>query len=332
MNALLGVKLDIKLSEDSLILHGSRNESVGSVLRGTVVLQLKRETCVDYISLKLKGKAETIWPSTFLVSALSSCERQNLVLYNWNFLPVNGGSFTLSPGEHEYPFEFIFNGFLPESVRIKNGQVKYKLVAAIGRSVLKPNLTCEKELLVRRFTQPSLLHINQNYPIVDSWENMLDYTVFISHRMISLSDTLSIFLTFLPKGPDVRVKNVTFLLLEQLTLRRTKSSKHQVDTRWFNLQPKLEEPRTSYNRSYTIQFPQADVEKIHFDCNTELIEITHKLQARVTFSTGKSTNAIVIKVPLHIMAESLEKIGESPPPYDHLPLVSFSSSPPPYLV
>ncbi|KAK9766077.1 hypothetical protein K7432_005101 [Basidiobolus ranarum] len=331
MNVLLGIKLDIQLSEDCLILHGSRNESVGSVLRGTVVVQLKREIVLNFMTLKLKGKTEIMWPKSFAGSALTSCERQNLVLYHWNLLPVKEGPFTLSAGEHRYSFEFIFNGFLPETIRIKNGQVKYKLVAVMGRNALRPNLVCEKELVVRRFAQPSLLDINQTYPIVDSWEDMLDYTIFVSHRMISLSDSLSVFLTFLPKGPEVRVKHITFFLLEFLTLRRTKSNKRQVNTRWFNLRSKIEEPRTSYNRSYTINFPKGQEEKVHFDCNTELIEITHKLQVRVTFSAGKSINAIVIKIPLHVMPESLEMMGESPPRYDQLPVMNLSSVlPPPY--
>ncbi|ORX96520.1 hypothetical protein K493DRAFT_407205 [Basidiobolus meristosporus CBS 931.73] len=331
MNRFLGVKLDIQLSEDCLILHGSRNESVGSVLRGSVVLHIKKEVCVSFMTLKLKGKTEILWPKTFAGNVLTSYERQNLVLYHWNLLPIEEGPFTLAPGEHRYSFEFIFNGFLPETIRIKNGLVKYKLVAVMGRNTLRPNLVSEKELVVRRFAQPSLLDINQTYPIVDTWENMLDYTIFISHRMIALSDSLSVFLTFLPKGPEIKVKHITFFLLEFLTLRRTKSNKRQVNTRWFSLRSRIEEPRTSYNRSYSVSFPREHEEKVHFDCNTELIEITHKLQVRVTFSAGKSVNAIVVKVPIHIMPESFEMMGESPPCYEQLPVMNLPSiSPPPY--
>ncbi|ORX66397.1 hypothetical protein K493DRAFT_364579 [Basidiobolus meristosporus CBS 931.73] len=329
--------LDIRLSQNTLILLGSRNESAGSVLHGVVHLNLKRETCIDFVSLKLKGKAETFWPSAFVANPLANYERQNLVLYTWDLLPAKDGPFTLPPGEHQYPFEFVFNGFLPESVQIKNGQVKYKLVAALGRGLLKPNLICERELKVCRFAQPSVF--NTTYPIVDTWENMLDYTIFISHQVISLFDSLSVFLTFLPKNPEVRVKGITFELMENLTLRQTKSGKSQVDTRWYTLNSKLEETRFSYSRSYAVTFPPT--EKIHFDCSTELIEISHKLQARVTFSAGKTVNAIVIKVPLSIMAASLETMSENPPRYDQIPLpaschsellpVHFSDPlPPPY--
>lgn len=54
-------QLKIHLESDTIILHGSPEESVGSVLRGCIVLNVKETMKVKAITLNLMGKIKVQW-------------------------------------------------------------------------------------------------------------------------------------------------------------------------------------------------------------------------------------------------------------------------------
>ena len=54
-------ELQIHLDNDTLIMHGSQQESSGCVLRGHVRLNLKEATKFKSITLRLVGKIKVAW-------------------------------------------------------------------------------------------------------------------------------------------------------------------------------------------------------------------------------------------------------------------------------
>lgn len=51
----------IRLENDTLIMHGSRTESVGCVLRGQLVLAITEPTKIKEIKLSFQGKSKVGW-------------------------------------------------------------------------------------------------------------------------------------------------------------------------------------------------------------------------------------------------------------------------------
>ncbi|RIA90722.1 hypothetical protein C1645_823018 [Glomus cerebriforme] len=159
--------IEIKLFDPVIVFRGNVNESVGSVLRGEIILTLNKPTKITCIELKFSGKTKI-----FCLNAFGTVDKYNeeIISQNINFLshstslipssstpsssasPSSSSStsssssfpiklfskplfssrnkkkfLTFSSGIHKLSFEYHIPGSLPESITTEFGLIKYKL-------------------------------------------------------------------------------------------------------------------------------------------------------------------------------------------------------------
>ncbi|KAI9318635.1 hypothetical protein BX666DRAFT_2026072 [Dichotomocladium elegans] len=133
--------LSIRIDSPTVILGDAESSSL---LRGTVVLDLKEPTRFKAVRLVLVGRARLQWRDNAIKRTVLSRE--------WSFLPAGSTShpLLLPVGEHTWPFETMLEGHLPESVQGSSyGEIEYHLKAEGVRPIVK-NLVCRMPLQVWR--------------------------------------------------------------------------------------------------------------------------------------------------------------------------------------
>uniref|UniRef100_A0A3B3SGR5 Uncharacterized protein n=1 Tax=Paramormyrops kingsleyae TaxID=1676925 RepID=A0A3B3SGR5_9TELE len=117
--------------------------SSGDMLSGRVLLVLSKETKIEGLRVKMKGKAEVQWSERHLGEKRTrhySSKEKYFKLEQLVTGQEKGNEVVLAAGSHVYPFTFqIPQGNMPSSFKGDHGKVKYKLEAKLSRSWRLPS-------------------------------------------------------------------------------------------------------------------------------------------------------------------------------------------------
>ncbi|KAI1900414.1 hypothetical protein AGOR_G00049700 [Albula goreensis] len=128
----------------SIIYNVINEENVfksGDVISGKLILEISKETKIDYLLIKAKGKARVVWSEQYGKTTVVYYDKEKffkLEHYLIQDQKVGGGS-VVRGGFHEYPFAFqIPMGNMPSSFKADFGKINYTLKAKLGRPMKVP--------------------------------------------------------------------------------------------------------------------------------------------------------------------------------------------------
>lgn len=139
--------LDFQIESPPLVCFGSPTESMGALLAGMLWLCVGQSSVnMESLTLVLERITTTKKPVSH---SCSECVSQVTTLQKWDLLTAA----QTSPGEHNYPFSFLFDGKSPATSVSGLGSIRYQLVAT-GKLASGESLKCVKELTLSRSILP----------------------------------------------------------------------------------------------------------------------------------------------------------------------------------
>uniref|UniRef100_A0A3B3BHH7 Arrestin C-terminal-like domain-containing protein n=1 Tax=Oryzias melastigma TaxID=30732 RepID=A0A3B3BHH7_ORYME len=110
----------------------------GDVISGQVTLELKKESKIESLCVKLKGKAQVKWREFYGQAVITYLNKDKYFSIKQFFIQENQGNNTVSKGSHVYPFTFqIPTEERPSSFRGAFGKIVYRVEANLSRSKRK---------------------------------------------------------------------------------------------------------------------------------------------------------------------------------------------------
>ncbi|KAI7889886.1 uncharacterized protein EV154DRAFT_423107 [Mucor mucedo] len=211
--------IKIHVENETLVLRGNPEESVGCVLRGCVVLHTRETMKAKSITLNLMGKMKVQW------SERNHQHKQELVVlsHDWNFLPTQKKLHSLAPNVYKYPFEYVLPGQLAESIDSNSyGSLSYKLKVVVDRPAFLPNLIDRHPLRVIRQITPSYDHMsNMPMHISNEWTDKLDYKISVPRKIYSRGEQIPVEFSLMPKaGSGLQVRYLSCFLKEYTSFVR----------------------------------------------------------------------------------------------------------------
>lgn len=110
----------------------------GSVIRGTLVVELEEPKKYENITVLLEGKGKVSWTESHGESSESYCSSENYVNLQtvvWENSQSPDGA--LQRGRYTFPFEFILPQDCPSSFRTNVGRIYYKIKGLISTGLFK---------------------------------------------------------------------------------------------------------------------------------------------------------------------------------------------------
>ncbi|ORY04170.1 hypothetical protein K493DRAFT_311465, partial [Basidiobolus meristosporus CBS 931.73] len=323
--------LDIQLESDTLIFNGSPSESAGALLRGKVVLRLKEPTKLRSLTLCLKGRAKTTWTESYGTKAFANYAKRKLIDHEWVLLEPKKEGHLFPAGEYAYIFEYAFPGSLPETIHIDSGKVEYCLQAFAERSFLQRNLTCEKEVVVKRYTTSN--EINESTDLSDVWEDKVRYDVHVPMKCFGFGESIPLNIKVTSLMEQAHIKRVVCFLKESVTNRIPEINKFNVDHNWLRLCSEKFTPTTRLDTTINVQIP-TNSKSVHIDYHSELIRIRHTLQVKVEIERTSITDFLIFDLPICILPAAHDEFFQDlpsyyPPCYEYA-VVTNNNNPPPY--
>ncbi|KAI8378987.1 hypothetical protein BD560DRAFT_453329 [Blakeslea trispora] len=309
-------QLKIHLENDTLILRGSPDESVGCVLRGYIVFHVKETMKVKGIHLNLNGKMKIQW------NERNHQQKKEFAILNkdWKFLSSDKKLHTFTPNTYKYPFEYIFPGNLAESIESNSyGSVSYKLKATVDRPAFSPNLVDRQSLrLVRQFI-PSYHLSNVPLQIANTWTNRLDYRITLPKRIYCRGEQISMDISLCPKPEAMlRLRYVSIFLKEYTTFGNTDHG-HRTESKIirFFRDESFASDGLHWHKSEVMAVPHS-FGSIQCDTHNPFFKIEHKL--KFTFSFINSDGLISelrASLPVDIVSQKLEDMDQELPTYEN---------------
>ncbi|KAJ8285484.1 hypothetical protein GJAV_G00027320 [Gymnothorax javanicus] len=148
----------------SIIYDANNQENTffcGDFISGRLILEIGKETKIDYLLIKAKGKAKALWTEHYgQVTVVYYDKEKYFTLENYiiqekkgegqdyqALLSGSGETYSniLAPGIHEYPFTFqIPERNMPSSFKGSAGKIVYTLEAKLSRPMRVPSKTKTK--------------------------------------------------------------------------------------------------------------------------------------------------------------------------------------------
>ncbi|KAK9729761.1 hypothetical protein K7432_000009 [Basidiobolus ranarum] len=324
--------LDIKLENDTLIFNGSPSDSAGALLRGKVILRLKEATKLRSLTLNLKGREKTTWTESYGTKAFANYAKRKLIDHSWVLLEPKKEGHSFAAGEYTYIFEYAFPGSLPETIHIDSGKVEYKLQAFAERSFLQRNLTSEKEINIKRYTNNS--ECNESTDLSDIWENKVRYEVHVPMKCFGLGESIPISINIASLMEQAHIKRVVCFLRESITNRIPEMNKFNVDHNWLRLCSEKYVPTTHLQTTLNLQVPN-NSKCVHIDYRSELIRIRHTLQVKVEVEKAGTIDYVIFDLPIYILPAAHDEFFQDlpsyyPPCYEYTAVNDSNNCPPPY--
>ncbi|KAG0795926.1 hypothetical protein G6F57_003232 [Rhizopus arrhizus] len=260
-------ELKIQLENDTLVIRGSPQESVGCVIRGCVVLITKEALKVKSIHLNLLGKMKIHW------NERNHCRHQQrkqvIIHHEWKFLEPQKKLHHLLPTTYLYPFELALPGDLAESFESYSfGSLSYKLKATVERPAFLPNLISRKQFWIIR--QPSDALVGTiPVQVSNEWADHLHYTITIPSKRYNRGQDITIDFALMPVHPGFSVRYLSCFLKEYISCCDTHTESRII--RFFR-----DDQFPSPFKTETITVPSSPI-AIQTDSDNAYVRIQHKL-------------------------------------------------------
>lgn len=307
---------DIRLNsveKDVIVLRGFPEDAASVLLSGMVVLSVADRLSVKRITLKLYGSCRLNWTDNVLTVSgpMQRSHRYEKVLYEheWNNLELSssgvtgsGGAgagsnsssstassstHTMSQGNHEFPFEVVLPGDIPESVEgMEGGQVVYRLLATVERGRFSNNLVAKKHIRVVRTIGSDSFELSQTVSIDNTWPAKIDYSVSIPSKAVAIGSALPVKMTMVPLLKGLKLGAIKIQLAETISLASPLGATYSKEkTRMAYQIPPPEdglEGQDSWDVAEFVSLPTS-LTKVTQDCVIgQYIKISHKIKFAVS--------------------------------------------------
>ncbi|KAI9263056.1 hypothetical protein BY458DRAFT_458586 [Sporodiniella umbellata] len=298
-------QVKIQLENDTLLITGKPEESVGCVLRGYVELIVTETVKVKSIQMDLLGKLKIHWNERH--HPQHTKREYTLIEHHWAFLAPKRHH-TLTPNTYLYPFELAIPGHLAGSFDSHSfGSLSYKLKVTIERPTLIPNTHHRRLFWIHRQwpKQPD----GETIKLTNAWNDRIGYNVTLPNRVYKRGQDIPIHYELLP-GPDTHLRHVSCFLKEYLAIPDHREARI---VQFF----RAHEPTAQ--RSLKVPSSPSVVQN---DCHHPLIRIQHKLKFNVSFLHHGQLLEVRASIPIEIRTEA-----DDLPTYENVWQTSPYSSP-----
>ncbi|RVE68327.1 hypothetical protein OJAV_G00090560 [Oryzias javanicus] len=136
----------------------------GDVISGQVTLELAKESKIESLCVKLKGKAEVKWKEVYGRTVVTYYSKDKYFSIKQFFIQENQGNNIVGKGSHVYPFTFqIPTEEFPSSFRGKFGKIVYRVEANLSRSMRKDSKAKAEFLVINKGNRdPKLMSPQQS--------------------------------------------------------------------------------------------------------------------------------------------------------------------------
>lgn len=324
----------IHVENTTLTLQGSTEESVGCVLRGCLLLNVKETIKVRSITLNLSGKMKLQWSERN-----HQHKKEFTVLeHDWNFLSNQKKLHVLTPNVYKYSFEFILPGNLPESIDSNSyGSVLYKLKAVVDRPAFSPNFIDRQTLRIVRHYIPPYHMSNLPMQISNEWANKIDYQITVPKKIYIRGEQIPIDFSLVPKpnSDKLHVRYLSCFLKEYTTfvLGATDSNVHTESRiiRFFR-DESFPSEGLHWNKTVVMTVPHT-FDSIQCNTHNQFFKIEHKLKFTMSLINGRGElSELRATIPIDILPQRIEQVEEENelPTYENA-WRSVPYSPLPYL-
>ncbi|CEP18829.1 hypothetical protein [Parasitella parasitica] len=309
--------LKIYLENTTVILQGSPEVSVGGVLRGCLLLNVKEAIKIRSITMNLLGKIKFQWSERNHLHKKEFTVLDN----NWSFLSHQKKVHVLTPDVYKYPFEFILPGNLPESIDSHSyGSVLYKLKAIVDRPAFSSNFIDRQTLRIVRHCIPPYHMSSLPMQITNEWANKIDYRITVPKKIYSRGEQIPIDFSLVPKpnSAGLHVRYLSCFLKEYTTfvLGATDSNTCTESRiiRFFR-DESFPSEGLHWNKSVFMTVPHS-FDSIQCDTQNQFFKIEHKLKFTMSLINGRGElSELRATLPVNIVARRIEQAQEE----DELP-------------
>ncbi|KAK9708125.1 hypothetical protein K7432_009806 [Basidiobolus ranarum] len=299
--------IEIRLRDDPVILHGLPEESVGSVLYGTLVITPNKTIKAKAIVLRFQGKME-------LKNFRETWQQVVFLEHQWTFMSSGNMLHTLHPNEsYEFPFEYPIKGSLPVSVNVPNGRISYRLIATIERPPLIRNIRKTELVKVQRAYFDFCGDAATQLSCIGRWANSFRYAATIPKTHYIPGDVIPLHFTFIIHDTHFIITDIV-LSIKEVARYSDHLPRPAFETERLcevnRSVPKFDVGQAEF--SMMIEVP----ELAHPDCQTDVIEVSHLLVAKIKLNDSyKRRWWFYIDTPFVIRSEAQYELSQSPPSY-----------------
>ncbi|GBC05051.1 hypothetical protein RclHR1_00600014 [Rhizophagus clarus] len=318
------VDFNIILDKNRVIFYGPPDKNKSRTVRGKVRLEVAGKLHVKEIMLTLAGEFHIINENYESSNSISDEKPLQGTLFSTCILLANKR--TLIPGIHEFFFEFLLPGDLPESMSSDLLLCEYFLKAELvsrgpdDLSATQNKIVDVVDLNIQRTLLQSDEHIRQGLGAArytGSMDKVLDYEFLIPRIMKLDSDTF----TFHARWDGLRVDNVKFWFVQTENFKSLQSKddesfpdrKSKIISGPFCFDLPKKEPLKLQSRPMVFQLPIT--QPLIRDYDLSNVEIRHKLVISIQMA-NKSKELIPLSIPITI--ESIVSDVDMIPPPCHI--------------
>ncbi|KAK9709769.1 hypothetical protein K7432_008811 [Basidiobolus ranarum] len=317
-----GEFLSIELENDTLILRGNPEDSVGCVLRGSIVLTIFDEIKLRSLRGKLIGRARLCGNDNVSWREYVFVERR------FQLLSAEGGPYHLKPNQYRYNFEIALEGNLPESVTLPNGKIGYKIYAVAERTGLHFDSRDKRTIKLRRSSD----YTYSSVPVESSgnWDERLHYNIEIPQPSVIIGQPFPVSLNLTRTANDFDLVKIEFCLLETICCR-TPGSTIDLQTKVHPMSEIKHDTIVEDNKQWRICPQLVLPPNVRWSLNTDYIQITHEIQVLFHIIDKHNEEKRVLESKFPIAIRSSIDQDASPPEYGSVtPATTNLESPPEY--
>ncbi|ORX98412.1 hypothetical protein K493DRAFT_336171 [Basidiobolus meristosporus CBS 931.73] len=315
--------ITIQLENDVLTLHGAPQESVGCVLRGSVILQVNNPLKVKSIWLKFAGTARLNESDNI------SCREHVIVQQRLDFLTPDQGIRTLHNNQYCYPFELALDGSIPESTELPYGRIDYRMIAVVERPGLRFDLKARRTVLVQRNSSS-----NDSEALMYSsgaWQDRFRYHIAINEPTLVIGENIPISMDFTPLTSDLEIHKIQFRLLETTHYSGPGGSWDFRSQEYSLKSAKFSDFKRSASGPEGTSFqPELSLSSAAYpSLNTKYIQVKHALCILFIMNDKLRGERVVLQKDLPVVLRSSAQLSLDISPPRYQPLCSYVNIPPP---
>ncbi|KAG1013670.1 hypothetical protein G6F27_001678 [Rhizopus arrhizus] len=298
-------------------------EAPGKLLQGTVSLNLLEPIKVKSIQLSFIGKMKVSWSEGVGHQQHFHKQGRTIISHHWEFVgSEQKKSQMLNPGKHNWAFELMIPGNLPQTLESDVGHISYRLKATVERSAFVQNTVKKKAIRVLRSVLPSEFELIQSLEIHNTWAEKMVYDISVPSKLYAFNDKIPITFKILPIASQLRVHALMASIKEYCTY--TANDHTKTDTRIvrvlrqdhpFPLPVSAETPH--WEKTLLLDIP-CKSPLVFADADSDMIRIRHRLKFVISLANADGHISELRCAVQIIVAESFAPAQEltSLPPYD----------------
>ncbi|ORX98413.1 hypothetical protein K493DRAFT_313658 [Basidiobolus meristosporus CBS 931.73] len=310
-------------------MRGSATDSVGCVLRGSVVFTLFNEMKVKSIYGRFIGKANL-------------CGNDNVSWREYvfldkevRFLPAEEGPYDLKPNHYRYNFEVALEGSLPESVTLPNGKIEYKMLAVVERTGLHFDIKNKRTVKLQRSSGCSYDSLFcHNIESSGVWDERFRYHMEIPQPSVTIGQSFPLSLDLTSLSKDFEMTKIDFTLRETICCG-THENPIDLRTKTHHLLELKGDEITGDGEEWKLCPQLVLFPGVQCTLDTDYIQIHHDIIVLFHIIDHRSGEKRVLEyeVPVSVRSCLQQCLEMSPPEYGNIPptpCTMILGSPPAY--